>query len=85
MKDLPVILQLALAALIAPVQAGIASTAPRQESVIASQCQNLRIRGTSWWMVGNCLTGADSTTRIESSIYLNGKIDNIDGVLKWVE
>ncbi|KAH6918066.1 hypothetical protein BKA70DRAFT_7629 [Coprinopsis sp. MPI-PUGE-AT-0042] len=49
-------------------------------SSITDQCTNFRLHQD--WLVGDCLTG-DGTTRITSGTYLNNKLTNDDGVLKW--
>ncbi|KAF2794617.1 hypothetical protein K505DRAFT_274883 [Melanomma pulvis-pyrius CBS 109.77] len=53
-----------------------ASAAP-----ISSQCINIEYRQN--WIVAECLTGEDATTRIKSAVYLHNKIENSDGSLKW--
>lgn len=50
-------------------------------SSIATQCINSQIRQN--WLVSECLTGVDSTTRIESATYLGNKVENRDGDLAW--
>lgn len=57
---------------------------------IASQCTNLRFpknvpasSDTAYWLIGDCLTGADPTTRITSAISLGEKLGNADGKIVW--
>ncbi|KAK6520885.1 hypothetical protein TWF506_001128 [Arthrobotrys conoides] len=49
------------------------------QATISSKCINLRLQNR--WLVGDCLTGS-GTTRIESSVYLQTKIANHEGVLE---
>ena len=46
---------------------------------IASQCINTEFRDQ--WFVGECLTGVDSTTRIQSAVDLKNKLSNDNGDL----
>ncbi|KAF2473552.1 uncharacterized protein BDR25DRAFT_340930 [Lindgomyces ingoldianus] len=48
---------------------------------IGSQCINFLIRAQ--WLIADCLTGTDSTTRIQSAVWLDNKITNNDGNLEW--
>ncbi|KAF2259589.1 Cyanovirin-N [Lojkania enalia] len=57
------------------------NAAPHAARSISSECINVRL--TNWWLVANCLTGQDSSTRIESSVYLPNKITNTEGTLEW--
>ncbi|KAK6351392.1 hypothetical protein TWF718_004552 [Orbilia javanica] len=50
------------------------------QASISSQCINIRLQNR--WLVGDCLTGS-GTTRIESSVYLQNRIANHEGVLVW--
>ncbi|KAK6536793.1 hypothetical protein TWF281_001005 [Arthrobotrys megalospora] len=50
------------------------------QATISSQCINIRLQNR--WLVGDCLTGS-GTTRIESSVYLQNRISNHEGVLEW--
>ncbi|KAK6539650.1 hypothetical protein TWF694_009856 [Orbilia ellipsospora] len=50
------------------------------QASISSQCINIRLQGA--WLIANCLTGS-GTTRIESSVYLQDRITNTEGVLGW--
>lgn len=53
-------------------------TTPMKETLntsvtqISNQCTNLTVR--SGWLVGDCLTGVDATTRIQSAVWLENKI-----------
>ncbi|ORY00967.1 hypothetical protein BCR34DRAFT_575326 [Clohesyomyces aquaticus] len=53
----------------------------RATSVISNQCINHEYRDE--WFVADCLTGEDATTRIQSAVWLNNKVANLDGELKW--
>jgi hypothetical protein len=46
----------------------------------AIDCINLRIHG--WYLVGECLTGQDATTRIESSVFLNNIVTTNKDILQ---
>jgi hypothetical protein len=48
---------------------------------VASQCTNYKVH--SEWLVADCLTGEDATTRIQSAVALMNKVSNNDGALKW--
>ncbi|KAH6918061.1 hypothetical protein BKA70DRAFT_1393848 [Coprinopsis sp. MPI-PUGE-AT-0042] len=47
---------------------------------IGSQCTNTRL--FQGWLIGDCLTGS-GTTRITSGTYLQNKLGNDDGAIKW--
>ncbi|KAF1996011.1 hypothetical protein P154DRAFT_623525 [Amniculicola lignicola CBS 123094] len=47
---------------------------------IRENCINLEIRNS--WLFAECLTGEDSTTRIQSGVGIYNKFGNDDGVLK---
>jgi hypothetical protein len=63
----------------------VAHAAPASARAVASpistQCINTEFRAN--WLIGDCLTGTDSTTRIKSAVYLPNKVENDDGSLKW--
>ncbi|KAF2707183.1 hypothetical protein K504DRAFT_535717 [Pleomassaria siparia CBS 279.74] len=48
---------------------------------VATQCTNIRMPDV--WLVADCLTGADATTRMTSGMFLNNKTTNDDGSLTW--
>ncbi|KAF2451096.1 hypothetical protein P171DRAFT_503959 [Karstenula rhodostoma CBS 690.94] len=50
---------------------------------VGSSCTNVSF--TNSWLIADCLTKADSSTHIQSSVYLNNKITNDDGTLKKVD
>ncbi|KAK6361372.1 hypothetical protein TWF730_005106 [Orbilia blumenaviensis] len=58
----------------------LASWLATAQASISSQCINLRFQNR--WLVGDCLTGSGGA-RIESSVYLQTKIANHEGVLEW--
>ncbi|RVD88743.1 uncharacterized protein DFL_002917 [Arthrobotrys flagrans] len=58
----------------------VASWLATVQATISSQCTNIRFQNR--WLVGDCLTGS-GTNRIESSVYLQTKITNHEGVLEW--
>ncbi|KAF3163092.1 hypothetical protein TWF788_001697 [Orbilia oligospora] len=58
----------------------VASWLATAKASISSKCTNLRFQNR--WLVGDCLTGS-GTARIESSVYLQTKIANHEGVLEW--
>ncbi|KAH6918062.1 Cyanovirin-N [Coprinopsis sp. MPI-PUGE-AT-0042] len=61
----------------------VASASPSllpRAGTIGSQCTNVRI--VQGWLTGECLTGSGST-RITSGTYLNNKLTNDDGTIKW--
>ncbi|KAF3922046.1 hypothetical protein ABW20_dc0107211 [Dactylellina cionopaga] len=49
---------------------------------LSSQCINIALRGTGTWLVADCLKSS-GTTRIQSSVYLQNRITNNEGVLRW--
>lgn len=57
----------------------VASWLATVQATISSQCTNIRFQNR--WLVGDCLTGS-GTNRIESSVYLQTKITNHEGVLE---
>lgn len=52
--------------------AAVAYAAPQGSPSPLASCINLRVQDA--WLIGECLTGQDATTRIESTVYLNGLI-----------
>ncbi|KAK6503322.1 hypothetical protein TWF481_008345 [Arthrobotrys musiformis] len=59
----------------------VASWFAAVQATISSQCINIRLQNR--WLVGDCLTGSGGA-RIESSVYLQNRIANHEGVLEWV-
>ncbi|KAF2730593.1 hypothetical protein EJ04DRAFT_567617 [Polyplosphaeria fusca] len=49
--------------------------------LLSTECNNLQLRMN--WLTADCLTGEDSTTRIQSAVALSNKLSNSDGALKW--
>ncbi|EWC46737.1 hypothetical protein DRE_03982 [Drechslerella stenobrocha 248] len=58
--------------------AGLGLTAV--QASISSQCINVRLQGL--WLVADCLPDS-GTMRFQSSVYLQNKITNREGVLQW--
>ncbi|PVI03209.1 hypothetical protein DM02DRAFT_698540 [Periconia macrospinosa] len=56
------------------------NAAPTATNAI-NDCINLRIHG--WYLVGECLTGQDATTRIESSVLLHNIVTTKNDILQW--
>ncbi|KAF2730370.1 Cyanovirin-N [Polyplosphaeria fusca] len=54
---------------------------PLSTRAIGNDCTRIRLQGA--WLVADCLTGQDSTTRIESTVWLASKIGNDNAILKW--
>ncbi|KAF3936861.1 Cyanovirin-N [Dactylella cylindrospora] len=50
------------------------------QASLSSDCINIRLQNT--WLVADCRTGSGNT-RIQSSVYLQTKLVNIEGVLGW--
>ncbi|KAH7122424.1 Cyanovirin-N [Dendryphion nanum] len=48
---------------------------------ITTDCVNVRLQGL--WLVADCWTGQDKTTRIQSTVFLPPKITNREGNLEW--
>lgn len=84
MKDISTLLCFTSLALVASVQALVAEPVHIGYG-IASQCTNLRLSKKDWWVIGDCLTGVDNTTRITSAFSLEEKLTNKDGNITWVE
>ena len=57
------------------------STKQAVPAPINTQCINFEYR--QGWLIAECLTSEDSTTRIQSAVYLPNKIANNDGSLQW--
>jgi hypothetical protein len=57
------------------------STRQAGPAPINTQCINFEYRQE--WLIADCLTGEDATTRIQSAVYLRNKIGNNDGSLQW--
>lgn len=55
------------------------NTAPAPASA-TKNCTNLRIHG--WYLVGECLTGQDATTRIESTVFLHNIVTTKNDILQ---
>lgn len=55
------------------------NAAPAAANAI-KDCINLRIHG--WYLVGECLTGQDATTRIESTVFLHNIVTTENDVLQ---
>ncbi|KAK6355105.1 hypothetical protein TWF696_004229 [Orbilia brochopaga] len=50
------------------------------QASVSSQCTNIRLQGR--WLVADCLPNS-GTKRIQSSVYLQTRITNHEGVLEW--
>lgn len=49
------------------------------QSGFSQECTDIQYQNE--WLIADCLTGEDSTARIQSSSFLNSKIANMDGIL----
>ncbi|KAF2175269.1 Cyanovirin-N [Zopfia rhizophila CBS 207.26] len=47
----------------------------------SQECTDITLKDD--WLVANCPTGEDDTTRIQSSVYLSSKITNSEAYLGW--
>ncbi|KAF2876377.1 hypothetical protein BDV95DRAFT_224188 [Massariosphaeria phaeospora] len=61
-----------------------AAPAPvRRADSISSRCTNTVLRQN--WFVGDCLTGEDETTRIQSAVFLGNKVANKNATLAFAD
>ncbi|ORY17586.1 hypothetical protein BCR34DRAFT_596771 [Clohesyomyces aquaticus] len=60
--------------------AALVAAAPTAKG-FTKECTDIELRGR--WLVANCLTGADATTRIQSTVFLHDKVTNSEATLKW--
>ncbi|KAF2114841.1 Cyanovirin-N [Lophiotrema nucula] len=54
---------------------------PLAARLIGGDCTDFHLQGQ--WLVANCLPSQNTTTRIQSTIYLPNKITNHEGTLEW--
>ncbi|KAH7018013.1 Cyanovirin-N [Microdochium trichocladiopsis] len=59
----------------------IAALATVAAAGILSDCTNIDFREK--WLVADCLTGKDASTRINSAVFIGNKLTNNDGNLQW--
>ncbi|KAF9698142.1 hypothetical protein EKO04_003510 [Ascochyta lentis] len=68
--------------MLAVAAAGLSYAAPTAGSLsLSSSCSNVNFSNNL--LVADCLTAADGSTRITSSISLNDKITNDQGTMRW--